>query len=392
MGLSDIFDVKDNVKAVDPQLNTLFDDAHVNYFFDAFSAVFTKQNVIALCSFLVVYYCLYYILGKHEHSSSEGQRTLKHSVDFLILSLMIITTLAYYFGISTHDKQNMVQYAIRESEDFFTDPTMMFTLVIFIVLFYLTIFVCGIPMSPEFKPVTISFIEYKLFVCLICVIMFNTVRFLFGVDLPRIVFGTAANIWKRFPNQQKTSAAATSTTSNWTKSAQATKDASANVVKPPPKREVFNISNNLYTYDDAKAVCQVFDARLATYDEVEGAYNDGGEWCNYGWTEGQMALFPTQKKTWNELQNHPEHKNSCGRPGVNGGYMENSKLSFGVNCFGIKPDASANDLAMMAANKDRIHPKTINDRVVEAKVNYWKKHKDKILQVNSFNRDKWKEY
>ena len=30
-------------------------------------------------------------------------------------------------------------------------------------------------------------------------------------------------------------------------------------------REVFNVSNNLYTYEDAKAVCKAMDAELATY-------------------------------------------------------------------------------------------------------------------------------
>ena len=65
-----------------------------------------------------------------------------------------------------------------------------------------------------------------------------------------------------------------------------------------PKNEVFNISNNLYTYDDAQAICSVYGAQLATYDQVEEAYKDGAEWCNYGWSENQMAFFPTQKSTW----------------------------------------------------------------------------------------------
>jgi len=66
--------------------------------------------------------------------------------------------------------------------------------------------------------------------------------------------------------------------------------------------EVFNISNNLYTFDDAKNVCGSYGARLANYDEIENAYNNGAEWCNYGWSDGQMAFFPTQKDTWSVLQ------------------------------------------------------------------------------------------
>ena len=41
--------------------------------------------------------------------------------------------------------------------------------------------------------------------------------------------------------------------------------------------EVFNVSNNAYTYDEAKAVCSIYGAELATYDQIEQAYNNGAE-------------------------------------------------------------------------------------------------------------------
>jgi len=86
-------------------------------------------------------------------------------------------------------------------------------------------------------------------------------------------------------------------------------------------------------FDDAKNVCGSYGARLANYDEIENAYNNGAEWCNYGWSDGQMAFFPTQKDTWSVLQRNKKHANDCGRPGVNGGYMGNPYIKFGVNCF-----------------------------------------------------------
>ena len=155
---------------------------------------------------------------------------------------------------------------------------------------------------------------------------------------------------------------------------------------------MFNISNNLYTYDEAQSVCKSFNSRLATYDEVESSYNDGGEWCNYGWSNDQMILFPTQKKTWDKLQKTPKHKNDCGRPGINGGYMENTQIQFGVNCFGIKPDPTVQEKNFMAANKERVHPATKEDAILDAKTKYWKENRDKLLILNPFNKDKWKEY
>lgn len=102
--------------------------------------------------------------------------------------------------------------------------------------------------------------------------------------------------------------------------------------------EVFNISQNQFTYDEAPAVCAAYGAKLANLEQIIDAYNKGAEWCNYGWSQGGMALYPTQKATWEELQQEidPAKRTACGRPGVNGGYF-NPATKFGVNCFGFKP-------------------------------------------------------
>jgi hypothetical protein len=111
-----------------------------------------------------------------------------------------------------------------------------------------------------------------------------------------------------------------------------------------PKKEVFNVSRNIYTYNDAAAVCSAMGAELATYEQVQEAYTKGADWCNYGWTKGQLALYPTQKETWDKLQKgSAEYRNACGRPGVNGGFFDNPELRFGVNCYGIKPPRNATD-------------------------------------------------
>ena len=61
-------------------------------------------------------------------------------------------------------------------------------------------------------------------------------------------------------------------------------------------KEVFNIPENNYNYQEAKEICKAYNSKLATYDQIEDAYNDGADWCKYGWSAKQMALFPTQKK------------------------------------------------------------------------------------------------
>jgi len=150
--------------------------------------------------------------------------------------------------------------------------------------------------------------------------------------------------------------------------------------------EVFNIPSNTYGYEDAKALCKAYGSRLATYQEVENTYNNGGEWCNYGWSEGQMALFPTQKKTWDKLQTIEGHENDCGRPGVNGGYIANPHVQFGVNCYGHKPRMTPEEEEIMATQP--IYPKTMKDIAMEKRVEYWKDKLPEII-VSPFNHTSW---
>jgi len=122
----------------------------------------------------------------------------------------------------------------------------------------------------------------------------------------------------------------------------------------PGKKEVFNIAKDKYTYTDAEPLCKAFGAELATYDQVKDAWQNGADWCNYGWVKGQTAIYPTQQSTYDKLQAGPEdQRGACGVPGINGGYFDNPELKFGVNCYGTKPGENEADArAIMAQNGD----------------------------------------
>jgi hypothetical protein len=152
------------------------------------------------------------------------------------------------------------------------------------------------------------------------------------------------------------------------------------------KKQVFNIPGNYYNYPNAKALCQAYDSKLATYKQVEDSYDNGGEWCNYGWSEGQMALFPTQQKTFDNLQKIKGHENDCGRPGVNGGFMANPNIRFGVNCYGNKPKITQEEEDLMKTATP--YPETIQDIAFQKRVDFWKDKIDQIL-VSPFNYDTW---
>ena len=152
------------------------------------------------------------------------------------------------------------------------------------------------------------------------------------------------------------------------------------------KKQVFNIPGNYYTYDNAKALCTAYGSDLATYDQIEKAYNSGAEWCNYGWSANQLALFPTQQKTYNKLQEISGHENDCGRPGVNGGYIANSNIQFGANCYGYKPKITQEEDNIMKTISP--YPVTAQDINFQKKVDLFKTKLEQIL-VSPFNHNSW---
>jgi len=153
------------------------------------------------------------------------------------------------------------------------------------------------------------------------------------------------------------------------------------------KKEVFNVSSNEYTFYDAEPLCLALGAQLATYDQVKTAWNSGADWCNYGWSKGQLAIYPTQKETWNKLQNGPpDQKSACGQPGVNGGYFDNPEMRFGVNCYGVKPEQSSNDERLLMENGTI--PKTATTLKVDQQIADIKDNID-MVGILPFSSQKW---
>ncbi len=156
-------------------------------------------------------------------------------------------------------------------------------------------------------------------------------------------------------------------------------------VLPSGGNEVFNVSSNRYTYYDAQPLCKALGAELATYDQVKEAWAKGADWCNYGWVEGQMAVYPTSDETYKKLQGGPEEQRlACGRPGVNGGYFDNPEMRFGVNCYGKKPPKSKHDAEEMSKGAP-ISPDAL---AFDKKVNEYKSEADTI-GINPFNSHTW---
>jgi hypothetical protein len=151
-------------------------------------------------------------------------------------------------------------------------------------------------------------------------------------------------------------------------------------------KQVFHVPGNKYGYENGKAICKAYGGRLATWKELDNAFNKGADWCSFGWSDGQMALYPTQYDKWARLQKIEGHEHDCGRPGINGGYIANPNVRFGVNCYGYKPKITQEEAEAMKLAP--LYPSTRRERAFDKRVDYWRDNLSQI-QVAPFNHNNW---
>ena len=357
-----------------------------NKYPDLMQLIFNKTNYIFLLWFLAMYVLVYFFMNlmfKRPADVSNYSIRLSRGIDFIVLITLIIFLFVTYFNNTESTREMVYQNVIGTYTQYVENPISIFSTVFLLIGFYVLISLLQIPMAPDTKPAVVSLLETVGWTTLIIIGFVDFFKYVLLVSFVDLVSDSVG--FRPVPQAQGNAITGNAITGNAI-------TGNVTLSHPVQKDEVFNITNNLYTYDDAQSICSAYGAKLATYDQIEDAYNNGAEWCNYGWSDGQMAFFPTQKDTWNKLQQTKNRKNDCGRPGVNGGYFANPLLRFGVNCYGKKPPPSQADLDRMAANKDINVPHSEEDVVINNKVNYWRQNMGNLLVLNSFDRTQWSEY
>lgn len=346
---------------------------------DKLSEVLNKSNVMVLVMFLAIYFVVYFLMDVFNKEQSSGeQKDIRMSklLDIMVFSFALIYLISNFVNMNETEKSNIVVNNLDAFLEFSNDPYSIFYVLIFILTLYLGIYVLKIPMAPGIKPVSINIIDNVAIVVFVILLMSDFFKLVFRINIIEILVNFLKEGWNRLDTRDDDDEPEADISGNG--------DVSGN-------EEVFNIANNIYTYEDAQTVCSIYGAKLATYDQIEQSYQNGGEWCNYGWSDGQMAFFPTQKSSYERLQKSDKTKNKCGRPGINGGYMANPKMKFGVNCYGVKPQPSD-------AEKNHMYVKGAFEEIAEVedeesrKVRFLKDNADKLLVVNSFNRNKWSKH
>ena len=145
--------------------------------------------------------------------------------------------------------------------------------------------------------------------------------------------------------------------------------------------QVFNVKENIYTLNDAPAVCGALGAKTASIQQLIEAHKNGADWCNVGWTKDGLAAYPIQYSTWKTLQdNEPNKRNICGRPGINLS-RNDPNLLYGVNCYGVKPEPKGNEIVKDVIISDK-------QRKLEQKIAEFQRNM-KAIGVAPFNPNKW---
>ena len=329
-----------------------------------------KNTLMLTVSFLAIYFIIYAILGIFYDGSDPSHYSSKASfTDIIILVLIVVIGVVHYYSLPPSQQDTYWSDLLKSIKEYLNNAYSILEVGLFIIFLYIGIYFFGISMTPADKPWTISFLESNSFILLFILLFVQFFKYVLKIDVIGVIFGEI-----EIPDFKPADVGTTTAAS----------------IKV--KDEVYNISNNLYTYEDAKAVCKAMGSRLATYDEIEDAYNNGAEWSSYGWSEDQHAYFPTQKETWTKLQKVKGHEHDLGRPGVNGGYFSNPNVRFGVNCYGVKPPMTDAEKALMNARKDQVYPKSKEDQALDAKVEFWKANRNKMLVLNGYNTKAWSRY
>ena len=267
---------------------------------------------------------------------------------------------------------------VDNSIDATSNPTVLIMFTFVIVIYYVIFHYLGISLAQEaqipqaqLNTPGINFLEIIMWGLFIFLILINGMQYFFQIDVKTGV----KNLFSTTPEIDLTIS---------------TPEEEDEEDEPLPEikyeKQVFHVPNNIYTYKDSKAVCKAFGAELADYNQIEKAYKNGAEWCGFGWSKNQMALYPTQNKSWDKLQKRKGHKHDCGRQGINGGFIDNKDAPFGVNCYGYKPKMSPDEESEMKNHK--LVPPNKADKRFERLV---KKYRNEIkeIDVSPFNYKSW---
>lgn len=273
-----------------------------------------------------------------------------------------------------------VPYQTTYWNDIGTNPVVLLVVTVIIIAYYVLFATLGVTKGQSASDAAmqagkgIVFMEVLLWGVFVLLVLINGMTYIFNIDITASI----RNLFSATPEidiiVDPDDLAGDST------------DPITTVPEIKRTKQVFHVPGNKYGYNDSKAICKAYGSRLATWKEMDKAFKKGADWCSFGWSDGQMALYPTQYDKWAHLQKIDGHEHDCGRPGINGGYIANPNVKFGVNCYGYKPKITQEEAEAMKLAP--LYPRTRRERVFDKRVDYWRDNLSQI-EVAPFNHNNW---
>jgi len=343
----------------------------VNQLENVFNTLFSETLITILLWVLAIYFVMSNTINV---TRNDGKNYYTKIANVIVIIIIFAYIFSGYYDLTKEQRQNYATHLNESMKKFLQNSGSLLETGLFGLILYGLAFVIRLGTDDNENPSSINFLMILTLIVFVILVTVIFIREILNIPIIDILFGSFGKMVSTEKENGESDNESEENENN------------------DDNKEVYNVSNNLYSYDEAPYVCKALGGRLATYDEIEKSYNNGGEWCNYGWSADQMALFPTQKETWNELQTNEDYKNACGRPGVNGGFIANPNIKYGINCYGVKPDPTEMEEKMMEVNKETVVPRSREQIKMDRRVEFWKENASKLLNINSFNKNKWSRY
>ena len=103
-------------------------------------------------------------------------------LDIMVFSFSLIYVVTLYFNTSMSDLDQSVSKYIVKFGEYLDDPFSLFSLIILVFAFYLLMYLIEIPLSNEFKPLSISLIENLLIILVTIFLIFDFFKFFFNIN------------------------------------------------------------------------------------------------------------------------------------------------------------------------------------------------------------------
>ncbi len=91
----------------------------------------------------------------------------------------------------------------------------------------------------------------------------------------------------------------------------------------PKDSQLYHVFDNVYTFKEAQKTCSDRKSRLATVSELTDSFNNGADWCSWGWASDGRAYMPNKNPKCNKDTGLLSAKNI------------DPFLRLGANCYGV---------------------------------------------------------